>query len=135
MNELLSVLIGSAGGGTVVGALVIALIQRNLERDRDERKKLAQRVETLENDKIKRIESDLKQVADDCKKHAAADRTQEVLTRLDTLVASVNKLADSTGRALEANAGQTAILDQHERYLGNLDHMLNRHITMHMEGK
>lgn len=135
MSEILSVLIGSAGGGTVVGALVLALIKRNLDRDREERKKLSDRVETLENDKVKRLELDIKQVALECRNHIEKDRTQEVLARLDTLVSAVNKLSDATSRALEANAGQTATIEQHERHLNNLDHMLNRHITMHMGGK
>jgi len=59
MDTALATLVGSAGGGTIVGVLVLWLLRRTLDRDRDERSKLERRVEVLETEKLEGLSRDI----------------------------------------------------------------------------
>lgn len=134
LTPFINAALGAAGGAGTVGSLVLAMYRHNLKQeqqqrdaDRLERARLSEKLERLENEKI----AGLTKKVDE---HIAADRSQEILTKLDNVAGMVNKLADSTTRALELNARQEATLAGHDIWLRNLNQSLQEHVTNHPKG-
>ncbi len=111
MGELIiGVLSGLASAATVLSFLwgFIAQLKRDLKQ--------------LETEKIDKLSTRIED-------HIKEDRSQEILTKLENLTTAVNRLTDSTNRAVETNAGQTARIEAHDIYLNNLKSLLEQHIN------
>ncbi len=128
LSTFVNAALGAAGGGGVVGALVLAMYQHNLrqereqrEQERSERAGLAARIRHLETERIAGLEKEFRE-------HVKSDRSQELLVKLESLTGAVHKLTDSTMRALELNARQEAHLVAHDNFLQNLDRVLQDHL-------
>lgn len=124
IEEIVSCTLSAAGGGGVAGYVTKWLLEKQFAADAErlhkislENQELAKRIETLEKEKIAALAADLRD-------HIKADRSQEILARLDSLIGQVSKLADNCQRSLERNADQEAHLVAHDKYLANLDKMV-----------
>jgi len=131
MSEFLFQALTVTGGASGVVALVVTWVvlkvvhQEKEQRaaDAEERAALKTKLERLETERLAGLEHKI----DD---HVKADRSQEILTKLEGVTGAINRLTDSTTRTLEANAGQTEKLVAHDKYLANLDRALQTHINL-----
>lgn len=131
MSEFLFQALTVTGGASGVVALVVTWVvlkvvhQEKEQRaaDAEERAALKTKLERLETERLAGLEHKI----DD---HVKADRSQEILAKMDVIFGAINRLTDSTTRALEANAGQTEKLAAHGTYLANLDKALQTHINL-----
>ena len=104
LSMFINAALSAAGGGGVVGALVLALYKNSLkkeelqrEAERLERKELSEKLEVLEKEKF----ADLKRSFDD---HVKSAKAGEILVKLDLLTGSVQKLTDLTAKTLQLTA-------------------------------
>lgn len=134
LTMFINAALSAAGGGGVVGALVLALYKSSLkkeeqqrEAERQERKELADKLEVLEKEKF----ADLKRSFDE---HVKSAKAGEIMTKLDLLAGSVQKLTDLTTKTLELTASHEAKIAGHDTFLSNIDRVLQDHIR-HQPGR
>ena len=134
LSMFINAALSAAGGGGVVGALVLALYKNSLkkeelqrEAERLERKELSEKLEVLEKEKF----ADLKRSFDD---HVKSAKAGEILVKLDLLTGSVQKLTDLTAKTLQLTASHEAKIAGHDVFLGNIDRVLQDHIK-HQPGR
>lgn len=128
LTTFVNAALSAAGGGGVVGALVLSLYRASLRKEeqqrrteRQERIELAKKLETLENEKF----ADLKHRFDE---HVKSDKSDEILVKIDFLTGSVQKLSDLTTKSLEQSASHSARITAHDVFLGNIDRVLQEHL-------
>ena len=120
LHFLYSALVG-AGLPSIACIILCWLVWRQLTSDSAARKRLEEKVNTLETEKIKRIESRLDQ-------HIKEDKSQELLTEMKHVNGNLEKLTMQVSRALETNAGQSKDIENNKQYINNLREDLQTHI-------
>ena len=120
MDSLYSALLG-AGVPSVACIILCWLVWRQLTADSSARKRLEEKVTTLETEKFSRLEKRVEA-------HIAADKGPELLNEMKHLNGNVEKLTTQVTRALETNAGQAADIENNKRYIDNLRDDLQDHI-------
>lgn len=125
LSTFINAALAAGGGGGVVGMLVLAMYRHNLKKeqeerdaDRCERSRLSDKLERLEKDQVAELKRELDE-------HIGKDRSQEILTKLDSISGAVCKLTDSTSRALERSASQEAKIAAHDIWLANLNNSVD----------
>ena len=100
LTMFINAALSAAGGGGVVGALVLALYKNSLkkeeqqrEAERQERKELSEKLEVLEKEKFAELKRDFDE-------HVKSAKAGEIMTKLDLLAGSVQKLTDLTTKTL-----------------------------------
>ena len=119
METLYSALLG-AGVPSIACIILCWLVWRQLTADSSARKRLEEKVTTLETEKFSRLE---RRVED----HINADRSQQILNELKNLKDSAEKTLNLTIAAREDNAAQAADIKNLKNYLGNLRDDLRDH--------
>lgn len=119
MDTLYSALIG-AGVPSIACIILCWLVWRQLTADSSARKRLEEKVTTLETEKFSRLEQ---RVED----HIKADRSQQILNELKNLKDSAEKTLNLTIAAREDNAAQAADIKNLKNYLSNLRDDLRDH--------
>lgn len=134
LTMFINAALSAAGGGGVVGALVLALYKNSLkkeeqqrEAERQERKELSEKLEVLEKEKF----ADLKRSFDE---HVKSAKAGEIIVKLDLLTGSVQKLTDLTTKTLQLTASHEAKIAGHDTFLSNIDRVLQDHIR-HQPGR
>ena len=128
MEEFLFQSLRFAGGGALVGFLVLLLYGKLADREVEERKKLAEKVETL-SDKLGDIDDNrLTKLEKVVERHIELDQGQRILTQLEIVTSALAKVERNIEKLLQGDATQAARLDDHDRHLGNIDHLLQRMI-------
>lgn len=134
LTMLINAALSAAGGGGVVGALVLSLYKHSLkkeeqqrEAERQERKELSEKLEILEKEKFAELKRDFDE-------HVKSAKAGEILVKLDLLNGSVQKLTDLTTKTLELTAKHEAKIAGHDTFLSNLDRVLQDHIR-HQPGR
>ena len=97
------------------------LIWRQLTSDATARKRLEEKVNTLETEKLRKLETVLD-------KHIREDKSQELLTEMKHVNGNLEKLTTQVSRALETNAGQSRDIENNKQYISNLREDLQSHI-------
>jgi len=120
MHSLYSALAG-AGPPSIACIILCWLVWRQLTSDSAARKRLEEKVQTLENEKMHRIEVRLDQ-------HIKEDKSQELLTEMKHVNGNLEKLTAQVSRALETNAGQSKDIENNKQYISNLREDLQEHI-------
>lgn len=120
MHSLYSALAG-AGLPSIACMILCWLVWRQLTSDSAARKRLEEKVNLLETEKIKRIETRLEQ-------HIREDKSQELLTEMKHVNGNLEKLTMQVSRALETNAGQSRDIENNKQYINNLREDLQAHI-------
>lgn len=120
MDSLYSALLG-AGVPSIACIILCWLVWRQLTADSTARKRLEEKVTTLETEKFSKLECRVEE-------HIKADRGQELLAEMKHLCGNVEKLTTQVTRALETNAGQAADIESNKRYIDNLRDDLQDHI-------
>lgn len=87
MNEMLFNVLTSTGCSGIVGLLIAWLVQRQLSADSAARKRLEEKVESLETEKLKKLE-------DKIDAHLLDDNPQAQLVEIRNLTGAINKLSD-----------------------------------------
>ena len=119
METLYSALLG-AGVPSIACIILCWLVWRQLNADSSARKRLEEKVTTLETEKFSRLEQ---RVED----HIKADRSQQILNELKNLKDSAEKTLNLTIAAREDNAAQAADINNLKNYIGNLRDDLREH--------
>ena len=119
METLYSALLG-AGVPSIACIVLCWLVWRQLTADSNARKRLEEKVTTLETEKFSRLEQ---RVED----HIKADRSQQILNELKNLKDSAEKTLNLTIAAREDNAAQAADIKNLKNYLSNLRDDLREH--------
>lgn len=140
LTMFINAALGAAGGGGVVGALVLAMYQHNLkqereqrEREREERAILAKKVEDLEKTQIVNLAARLE-------RHLDEDNPTAVDNRLKSLEGEVKRLGDTLDRDREniqrELRGVSSALGEFKgavtginKWLDNINHAVQTHIT------
>lgn len=134
--EWLYAVISASGGSVLTGLIITYLLKRQLESDAQERRDLKYKLETLETQKMQAIEKLIANTEKNLAEHIAEDKSQQILTEIKNMSASISKLSDMTSRALEINAQQQAQLKAHDLYLANIDGAQKEHIRVfHRRGQ
>ena len=120
MHSLYSALAG-AGLPSIACIILCWLVWRQLTSDSAARKRLEEKVNTLETEKIKRIESRLDG-------HIAGDKSQELLTEMKHVNGNLESLMAQVSRALETNAAQAVDIANNKQNINNLREDLQTHI-------
>ena len=120
METLYSALLG-AGVPSIACIILCWLVWRQLTADSSARKRLEEKVTTLETEKFSKLERRVEA-------HIAADKGPELLTEMKHLNGNVEKLTTQVQRALETNAGQAADIESTKHYINNLRNDLQDHI-------
>ena len=120
MHSLYSALAG-AGLPSIVCIILCWLVWRQVTSDSAARKRLEEKVNDLETEKIKRIEHQLD-------RHIQEDKSQELLTEMKHVNGNLEKLTTQVSRALETNAGQSRDIENNKQYITNLREDLQTHI-------
>ena len=120
MESLYSALLG-AGLPSIACIVLCWLVWRQLMSDSAARKRLEEKVSTLETEKISKIESRLDT-------HIKADRSLELLTEMKHVNGNLERLTAQVSRALETNAGQSKDIENNKQYINNLREDLQAHI-------
>lgn len=120
METLYSALLG-AGVPSIACIILCWLVWRQLTADSSARKRLEEKVTTLETEKFSKLERRVEA-------HIAADKGPELLTEMKHLNGNVEKLTTQVQRALETNAGQAADIESNKHYINNLRNDLQDHI-------
>lgn len=138
MDPFFANLISSAGGGAIVGGLVLWLVNRTLSEDRDEREKLAARVEVLETQKLDGLKKDLSSIDEKLTTHLEEDNPKEVLRRFENIDQALSRLHSVLERKEERQSAQYASVSRqlgelsegiksNDRFLDNLNKDFQRH--------
>lgn len=128
MEAILIQSLSSAGGGALVVFLVLLLYRKQADREVEERKKLTEKVETL-SDKLGDLgDNRLTKLEKVVERHIELDQGQRILTQLEIVTSALAKVERNIEKLLQSDATQAARLDDHDRYLGNIDHLLQRMI-------
>ncbi len=109
--------ISAAGGGGLVGALVVGLIKHQLAADRYAREKLATKVDDLEKKRIEKLERDLE-------RHLCEDNPAAQQIQLETIKAMMERFNNKLDRVAEDLAAVKSTVEANERYTENLDKSL-----------
>ena len=120
MHSLYSALAG-AGLPSIACIILCWLVWRQLTSDSAARKRLEEKVNTLETEKFTRMEARLDQ-------HIREDKSQELLTEMRNVKGTLEKLTAQISRALETNAGQSKDIENNKHYISNLREDLQTHI-------
>ena len=120
MHSLYSALAG-AGLPSIACIILCWLVWRQLTSDSAARKRLEEKVNTLETEKFTRMEARLDQ-------HIREDKSQELLTEMRNVKGTLEKLTAQISRALETNAGQSKDIENNKQYISNLREDLQTHI-------
>lgn len=132
MIEHLLKILPSLLGGSVSGAIVVALIWHQIQADREKISAAEERVSQL-NRKLESLEKqefqELKNMLTthitaaetEMKEHIGKDRTQEILTEIKHLTGSMTALADKMSRCLEGQAGIIAEVTALRKYVDGVD--------------
>ena len=94
---------------------------RQLTSDSAAQKRLEEKVNTLETEKMKRLESRLDE-------HIREDKSQELLTEMKHVNGNLETLMAQVSRTLETNARQAADIESNKQYINNLRDDLHSHI-------
>lgn len=128
LSTFINAALSAAGGGGVVGALVLALYKNSLkkeelqrEEERLERKELSVKLEVLEKEKFAELKRDFDE-------HVKSARAGEIMAKLDLLTGSVQKLTDLTTKTLQLTASHEAKIAGHDVFLSNIDRVLQDHL-------
>ena len=104
--------LGAAGGGGVVGALVLATYQYHLHREQEEREEerrerigLAEKLARLENDKLQKLEEKLDLHLEQSRPGEVALEFRHINGTLARLSDKLDKVADDVA-ALKAESGE-----------------------------
>ena len=120
LHSLYSALAG-AGLPSIACMILCWLVWRQLTSDSAARKRLEEKVNALETEKIKRLEARLET-------HIKEDKSQELLTEMKHVNGNLEKLTAQVSRALETNAGQSRDIENNKQYIDNLREDLQTHI-------
>lgn len=120
MSFLYSALTG-AGIPSIACIILCWLVWRQLTSGAAAQKRLEEKVQILETEKMHRIETRLEQ-------HIKEDKSQELLTEMKHVNGNLEKLTAQVSRALETNAGQSKDIENNKQYISNLREDLQEHI-------
>ena len=120
MHSLYSALAG-AGLPSLACIILCWLVWRQLTSDSAARKRLEEKVNTLETEKMKRLERRLDE-------HIREDKSQELLTEMKHVNGNLETLMAQVSRTLETNAHQAADIESNKQYINNLREDLQTHI-------
>ena len=120
IDSLYSALIG-AGVPSLACIVLCWLVWRQLNADSAARKRLEERVNTLEVEKFDKLEKRVDS-------HISQDKSQELLTTMKHINGNIEKLTTQVSRALETNAGQSRDIENNKLYIANLREDLQSHI-------
>ena len=120
LNLLYSALVG-AGFPSIACIVLCWLVWRQLSSDSATWKRLEEKVNTLETEKIIRIETRLEE-------HIKEDKSLELLTEMKHVNGNLEKLTTQVTRALETNAGQSRDIENNKQYINHLREDLQAHI-------
>lgn len=120
LHSLYSALAG-AGLPSIACMILCWLVWRQLTSDSAARKRLEEKVNALETEKIKRLEARLET-------HIKEDKSLELLTEMKHVNGNLEKLTAQVSRALETNAGQSRDIENNKQYIDNLREDLQAHI-------
>ena len=132
MIEHLLQILPSLLGGSVSGAIVVALIWHQIQADREKISaaeeqvtQLNSKLESLEKQEFhelkKMLTEHIKTAEADMKEHVKQDRTQEILTEIKHLTGSMTALTDKMSRCLEGQAGIIAEVTALRKYVDGVD--------------
>lgn len=132
MIEHLLQILPSLLGGSVSGAIVVALIWRQIQADREKISaaeeqvtQLNNKLESLEKQEFQSLQNMLtehiKNAENEMREHVSKDRTQEILTEIKHLTGSISSLTDKMSRCLEGQAGIIAEVTALRKYVDGVD--------------
>lgn len=132
MFEHLLQILPSLLGGSVSGAIVVALIWHQVRTDQskiaaaeEQVIQLNHKLESLEKQEFQSLQNMLtehiKNAENEMKEHVSKDRTQEILTEIKHLTGSITGLADKMSRCLEGQAGIIAEVTALRKYVDGVD--------------
>lgn len=129
MEQFFSVLMGAAGGGGVVGSLVLWMLKRWAKRDKEEREALRDEVARLRREKIDVIERKLDE-------HLREDNPGMVAAQLSAIAAAI---ADLTSMQREMSAkvskidrelgGTVERVAAQQVWIANINEAIQRHLN------
>ena len=127
LNLLYSALVG-AGFPSIACIVLCWLVWRQntsdsaaRKRDEEDLRKVKDKVNSLETEKISRLETRLEE-------HIKEDKSIELLTEMKHVNGNLEKLTAQVSRALETNAGQSKDIENNKQYISNLREDLQAHI-------
>lgn len=109
----------AAGGGGIVGVLIIMYIKHQLAADRLERLQLRDQVQKLECEKFAKLERRVEE-------HLREDNPGAMTAKLTALTGSMERVLDKVDRVAEDVAGLREGVAANERYTRNIDLALQR---------
>ena len=120
MHSLYSALAG-AGLPSIACIILCWLVWRQMVSDSAARKRLEEKVNELETEKFRRIETRLD-------RHISEDKSQQILTQMNVINGTLEKLSAQISRVLESDAGQSRDIENNKQYISNLREDLQTHV-------